>query len=644
MAGDVRQTGGDPLARLTPEHDFRVRRLPLAWYVERIRRRSFFSYARINHRFWELELELHRNPPGRSPEARAEADRALGRVAYLESGFREELLADLGSLAPDDPALWFATSHEGYPGSCRLEGDTPDPGAVFALMRRLLPRGLVPHDGMLFQRAAVSGEIRSFFAALRDLPVLVVGPDWLDALGERFALPETTLLPIPGREARAERWEILERVAEARARLDANRPAAILFEAGTLAPWLIRRLHGRLASTFLIDVGRPLDVCRPDVVFRHDWGRVFRRELADHLGIVDPRVRDSRDVFDPARRASAGPAVGATRTTAVHALERDLAEHLELPDEARLVATASGAAALRVLLSLEGADAVRPLRWLAPALMDSRAATVSAVARARRVDTDARGLLDARALDALDPDTWQGVVVSDLFGLAESFEPIARRVRGLGKSLVVEGFAALDAMRRRRTGRLPEALCLGDGRPWGAASLGMACVYADDETLARRLVSGEGASVAPCPPSEAAVAAVRARLVDLSAEGTRRHLQYRRLARFAAAVGWTVLGPAVTLERCATPGVVPLLAPTPLDRSRFRAGILGLRPAGPAPDARSAVARSLHARLVLAPCDPGLEVFSNDQLRSALRAALPARPSGPATAAGTHHPAPGARP
>ncbi len=614
--------GPEPV-RLTPEHDYRVRRLPLAWYVERIRRRDYFSYTKINHRFWELEAELHRNPPGRSPEARAAADHALGRVAYLETGFREELLADLGTLPLEDPSLVFATSHEGYPGSCRLEGATPDPAAIFAVMNRLLPRGLVPHDGMLFKRATISGEILAFYRALRDLPLLVVGPEWLSALAGRFDLPNATHLAIPSREARAERWELLERIAAAREAIGAETPAAVIFEAGTLAPWLIRRLHGRVDHTFLIDVGRPLDVCRPAIVFRHNWARVFRRELAENLGVIDPRVRDSRSYFAGGSNASAASKISSSaKPSEIERFEREGAELLELPDETRLVATASGPAALRTLTRLETLRTGKPLRWVAPAWMDSKAATVSAIARARRLDTDARGLLDARALAGLDPNAWHGAIVSDPFGLAESFEPVARVCRRFGKSLVVEGFAAFDAIRRRRTGRLPEALCLDVERPWGAAALGLMAVSLEDEASARELVAG-GGNATPCPASEAAVLAVRERLLDLTQEGTRRHLQYKRLAGFAAELGWTVLGPHSTLERCATPSAIPLLAPGPLDPGAFRMGRLGLQPAAPAPGRGGSVADSLHARLLRVPCDARLEQFSNDEIRAELRAALP---------------------
>jgi hypothetical protein len=125
------------------------------------------------------------------------------------------------------------------------------------------------------------------------------------------------------------------------------------------------------------------------------------------------------------------------------------------------------------------------------------------------------------------------------------------------------------------------------------------------------------------------VAAARERLVDLTRDGTRRHLQYRRIAGFAAREGWTVLGPEATLERFATPTVVPLVSRRPLERRRFQAGPLGLRLGSFAPDRRCTVARSLHARLLLVPCDPALERLANDRVRDALREALPAPPGRP---------------
>lgn len=326
-----------------------------------------------------------------------------------------------------------------------------------------------------------------------------------------------------------------------------------------------------------------------------------------------------------------GPPVRRAAAHAAAQLEAELAERLSLPRDWRIVATASGPAALRVLMTLERLRAGRPLRWLAPPIMDSRAATVSTVARARRLDCNAVGVIDAGDLARIDPESFDALVVSDPFGLAETLEPAARLCRRLGKAMIVEGFAAFDSARRARTGYQNEALCLGPERPWGTGALGAALVHADDEADLRSLARGEARGrraevvAARCTPSEPAVTAARAELATPTRDADAAHRQYERLATLAGSLGWTVLGPPRTRGRFATPTNLPLLAPRPLDRSRFAAGTLALRPAGPSPDPRCTVARSLHARLVLVPCDAALADVSDDTIRAALRSALPAR-------------------
>ncbi len=634
------------ITRLAPEHPFEVVRVPVSWYVDRIERGEFFSYTKINHRFWELEQELRAGPIPEDETDRADADATRGRRFYLETRFREELLEILASLPIDDPDFLFATSHVGYPDSDRIEGVTRDPASLIELMRTILPAGLVPHDGMLWKAATISGEIRTLYDAVRPHRVVAVGPEWLHGLAETFRLPHFTLVEIPSRDARGQRTEILERIGDLHG--DFRGDAVIyLFEAGTLAPWLIHRLHGALRDACLIDVGRALDVCHPTLLFRHNWGRVHRQQLHDNLGLADRRTRYSRRIFGttgaPAGRTARAdrvpveparpvewtrrlqPTGGSMRSDPgghVVRLEAGLCEYLDLCDGLRVVATSSSTTALHALACLEQQRSARPLRWVTSALA-APATRRGPYAAARVLDCDAHGLLDYRALERLDPTSWDGVILTDSFGWNETLEATIDLCHRLGRRLVVDGSAALDTPQRRRAPISGEVLAFDAFRPWGAGEGGAAIVHRDHEAALRSIVAGRSPSngearVAACPLSESAALRILDQLADMTSYGVRHHLQYRRIATFASEVGWGRLGPAATLEKHATPGHVSLLAPEAIPAAWLSAAPFELRRHAAPLDRSCHVAREIHARLVEVPCHPGMEAFTNAELLRAL--------------------------
>jgi hypothetical protein len=156
-----------------------------------------------------------------------------------------------------------------------------------------LPPGFVAQDGELFRRATLDATIRALYDALRSLPVVAVGPEWLIELSSRLRLPRFSLVVAPDAEPEAARHELLARLVERHAAFH-GAPVAYLFRAGPLSPWLVLELHRRLRNAFLLDLGTVLDVCVPERVLAASWGPIHWRAIASHLGLDGHRARHSR--------------------------------------------------------------------------------------------------------------------------------------------------------------------------------------------------------------------------------------------------------------------------------------------------------------------------------------------------------------
>src|SRR6185436_15423196 len=100
-------------------------------------------------------------------------------------------------------------------------------------------------------------------------------------------------------------------------------------------------------------------------------------------------------------------------------------------------ACANGTVALHGLVLLHEHLAGRPLRWVVSAFT-FHAQRQGPLAAATVVDCDERGYLDLEAIEALDPDNYDGIVVTHLFGTprrAGAYEELAAR---RGKVLVFD--------------------------------------------------------------------------------------------------------------------------------------------------------------------------------------------------------------
>ena len=642
---------------LSSRHRYAVYRTPVTYFAERVRRQRWFSYTQLNRRFWES-------------------------LARPSTPLREETLSLLGELPTADPDLFVATSHLDYPGSDRLEAGAARDGELLTRIESTLPRGYVAHDGQLWKRATISGEIRAFYEALRPLQVIALGPDWLIELGGRLRLPRFSLKAIDVRKDASRRHELLDDLREAHARLHGE-PTALLLQAGALAPWLVLKLHRQLRNTFVVDMGRALDVCVPERVFAENWGRVHRRALSTSLGplgldtgsppdarrlfgtgALEAPVRETRaprpapppagvraprptpraDRRGPVRfvenkdvdfdfvRAALQESARANHWTnfgpTTARLEEAIAGYLGLPASRRVVMTSSGTAALFALAGLAGYRAGRELRWAISAFgfHPSRQGPFTG---ATIVDCDARGLLDVDRLAALDPEAWDAALVTNTFGVLTDPAPWVRLCRERGKILALDSALALDAP-YRGAGDVPdEIVSFHHTKPWGMGEGGCVIVDRDDEDAVRSVINfgiyrghATGDASFNGKISDFSSGFILQRLRDFADVSPRYHLQYGRIAEIARRAGFEVLGGVTaTLDRVATPSNVPLLAPHPVAAEHLDDPALVLRKYY-RPIGPGAVAADLYARIVNVPCHPELERLSAAEIARVLEGVL----------------------
>lgn len=175
----------------------------------------------------------------------------------------------------------------------------------------------------------------------------------------------------------------------------------------------------------------------------------------------------------------------ANRGPVYRLLQDRLTSYLTLPEGCCVVPLSNGGVALEVMARLHARRAGRKLRWVASAYSFQNLGR-GYFADVHFVDCNAGGLLSLAALEALDPESYDGVIVTNPFGLYSDLSAYGAFARRTGKALLVDNAAGLF----KDIPDLPwQAFSLHHTKPFGMGEGGVAVVPAEDEEALYGLVN-----------------------------------------------------------------------------------------------------------------------------------------------------------
>ena len=167
---------------------------------------------------------------------------------------------------------------------------------------------------------------------------------------------------------------------------------------------------------------------------------------------------------------------------------KQLEGFLNLPAGCGVVPVANGGVALEAMARLHAKQAGRPLRWVASAYSFQNLGR-GYFADVQFCDCDDGGLLDLKAVAELPADSYDGIIITNPFGLYCDFSAYAKFAEKTGKSLLLDNAAGLFS-------DIPQlkwqAFSLHHTKPYGMGEGGLALVPKDlEEELYALLNYGE---------------------------------------------------------------------------------------------------------------------------------------------------------
>lgn len=251
-----------------------------------------------------------------------------------------------------------------------------------------------------------------------------------------------------------------------------------------------------------------------------------------------------------------------------HALRALCVDHVSLPDTWDVVPMANGGMALEALAALQSCRAGRPLKWVASAY------TFQNLGRGRFddvlfLDCDDRGLLDLQALEALDPVSYDGIIVTNPFGLYRNFSDYTAFARRAGKRLLLDNASGFHTT-------LPDvpwqAISLHHTKPYGLGEGGLAILPKDQVAPLVELTSygldlrDSAYWVGNCKISDVACAFLIDRIESVEGWGPPSLEQRDRVIAIASAMG---LRPLHIPDGNIPMTSIPFLAPDALPCERL---------------------------------------------------------------------------
>lgn len=304
-------------------------------------------------------------------------------------------------------------------------------------------------------------------------------------------------------------------------------------------------------------------------------------------------------------------------------LESGLEQLLQLPQSRSVIFCSSATAALSALIATKEYLAGKPLSWVTSAY-GFYSSWLGPLSGAKVLDCDSQGMLNLEALEALAPDSFDGVLITNVFGVSPDIRKYIEFCRLRRKHLIVDNAAVLDGFPHNQPDfPVDEIISFHHTKPWGMGEGGCAVVDSEEAVVLRAMTNfGVGlhksaaSGATNSKISDFSCALILNRMREASEWRPLYREQAQRLQRLALEAGLRTLAP-MNLQLL-TPPHLPLLSTHQLPYSSLVGDTVVMHKYYLPYSAEHPTAQRLYAHIVNVPCHPGLAQLSDTEIQDCL--------------------------
>ena len=324
------------------------------------------------------------------------------------------------------------------------------------------------------------------------------------------------------------------------------------------------------------------------------------------IQFVEPKVPDWTNIAE-----LSAPALRAERWANFGPLSElfaaEVAKIADLGKDRMVIPTSSATTALHAIVGMHEILAGRPLVWVVSAFGFVSTVIGPLASRVKVVDCNRSGMLDLDQLAVLTPESWDGLILTDLFGLNLGISDYQDLCSVRGKLLVVDAATSFPA-RPISGGKFSEIISFHHTKPWGFGEGGCAIVDRDHADMVRSLINyGKGIDAGFAhfatngKMSDVAAVVILDRLSRMPGWSRGYHQQRERMFELAAKAGIDSLGKPA--REVISPHV-PLLAPRRIAADGMPKARFTIAKYYQPLSASCPVATDIYSRIVNIPCHP----------------------------------------
>ncbi len=169
-------------------------------------------------------------------------------------------------------------------------------------------------------------------------------------------------------------------------------------------------------------------------------------------------------------------------------LEHYLCGALNVQDDKEIIVCKSATDALFVACNIKAIKKRKTIRWVVSAF-GFFSTHIGPLAQSQVIDCNAKGLLSIEELASLPADSWDGLIVTNVFGLFDDLSDYIGLCLKSGKEIVIDNALGFYFSGRNEGAMADEVISFHQTKPWGIGEGGCLVVNKEDADLARSLIN-----------------------------------------------------------------------------------------------------------------------------------------------------------
>ncbi len=386
------------------------------------------------------------------------------------------------------------------------------------------------YDGLFWKNAIIDGSFIDFVNYIKTQKVLVVAPSYNHQFSDFAQLKSHFFIEVDGKKAAWQRNHTLQQIIEYINKHRQKNIICLIQAGGATSAWLAYKLAPIFPKSSFLCLGQALNICNINKLEGVNWFMVYRKQIIKTINQINeqyfkgktPEYEKCRtkgyddclyNEFINTKLAKKSNQVDFIEQKKIddelyqkilnkfsslnhfanfgpisELLEQSLHKFLNLADNKSVITCKSGTDALLALVGLFQIKQNKKLTWVVSGF-GFQSTFINTLSHSIVLDCNQQGMFSLFELKKIPLDSWDGIIVTNIFGLGDDMSKYIDYCRAHAKELIIDNAAALETQNRNHQYYPSEFISFHHTKPWGLGEGGVIIVNKEDEKEIKRIIN-----------------------------------------------------------------------------------------------------------------------------------------------------------